>query len=79
MAEKQEAAFEENLALLESIVSQLESGELSLDESLKVFEQGIKLTRLCQSSLAEAEQKVEILMNQNGKESLQPFTDQAVE
>lgn len=53
--------FEKSLQELESLVSQLEEGELSLEESLTAFENGIKLTRECQQHLAEAEQKVALL------------------
>ncbi len=53
--------FEATLHELESLVEQMEQGELSLEDSLKSFEKGIKLTRECQSALSEAEQKVEIL------------------
>ncbi|TXR54288.1 exodeoxyribonuclease VII small subunit [Reinekea thalattae] len=79
MASQKTAPFEENLASLEAIVNQLESGELSLDESLKQFEQGIALTRSCQESLAKAEQKVQILMSKDNQESLQDFEDLADE
>lgn len=48
---------------LERVVEQLESGELSLDKSLKQFEKGVKLSRDCQAALSDAEQKVQILMN----------------
>ena len=48
------------------LVEQLESGELSLEEALKQFERGVKLTRECQTALKEAEQKVEILVNRMG-------------
>ncbi|AOE50651.1 exodeoxyribonuclease VII small subunit [Kangiella sediminilitoris] len=54
--------FETQLEELESIVEQLETGELPLEESLKVFEKGVKLSRQCQQLLSEAEQKVTILM-----------------
>lgn len=59
--------FEQQLSELESIVDQLESGELPLDKALAVFEKGVKLSRQCQQLLSEAEQKVTILMN--GQES----------
>jgi exodeoxyribonuclease VII small subunit len=79
MAAKKPMPFEESLTALESIVAQLESGELSLEESLKQFEQGIALTRSCQESLAAAEQKVQVLMSKNGEESLQAFQDDDTE
>lgn len=51
-------SFEQSIQSLESIVSQLEKGELTLDEALKQFETGIKLARQCQKALKEAEKKV---------------------
>ena len=54
--------LEKSLEELEALVERLESGELSLQQSLKEFERGIKLTRMCQTALKEAEQKVEILL-----------------
>ena len=59
--------FEESLASLEAIVSSMEDGELSLEESLQAFEKGIRLTRECQSALQKAEQKVQVLMSENGE------------
>ena len=59
---RQAVDFEKALADLETQVQRLESGELSLEEALAAFETGIKLTRDCQSALAEAEQKVQLLM-----------------
>jgi len=54
--------FEESLKKLEDIVNKLEGGDLALEESLKLFEEGIKLSRLCTKQLEEAERKVEILL-----------------
>jgi exodeoxyribonuclease VII small subunit len=68
--------FEDALQELEQLVEQMEQGELSLEESLKSFERGIKLTRTCQTALQEAEQKVQILLEKNGEQSLEPFTDE---
>lgn len=65
--------FEENLTELETIVNQLESNQLSLDDALKAFEKGVKLSQSCQSVLTQAEQKVQILLQQQGNESLEPF------
>ena len=59
--------FEKTLAELEQLVKRMESGELSLEDSLTAFETGIKLTRECQQSLLAAEQKVQILLEENGK------------
>lgn len=67
--------FEASLAELETLVERMEQGELPLEESLKQFEQGIKLTRACQQALQEAEQKVQVLLEKDGKEQLQPFTE----
>lgn len=54
--------LEKSLAELESIVEQLESGELPLDKSLKEFERGVRLSRECQGALKDAEQRVQVLM-----------------
>jgi len=56
--------FEDNLNRLEAIVKKMESGELSLEDSLKTFEEGIKLYRLCTQKLEEAERRVDILLQQ---------------
>ena len=69
MASKQqpEFNFEEALEELERLVSSMEEGELSLEDSMKAFEKGIKLTRECQTALQKAEQKVQILLNESGE------------
>ncbi|MBW2147673.1 MAG: exodeoxyribonuclease VII small subunit [Deltaproteobacteria bacterium] len=59
---KNHESFEEALEKLEAIVHQMDRGELTLDESLKAFEEGVRLSRLCISMLDEAEAKVEALM-----------------
>ena len=74
--EKKAVDFEQQLASLEGLVESLESGELSIEESLKSFEQGIKLARDCQAALKSAEQKVEVLMRQGDELVSQPFEDQ---
>lgn len=61
---------------LEKLVEQMERGDISLEESLKSFERGIKLTRTCQQALQDAEQKVHILLEKNGQQTLEPFTDE---
>ena len=68
MAKKETAGFDFENALeqLEELVSSMEEGELSLEESLQAFEKGIKLTRECQTALKKAEQKVKVLINENG-------------
>lgn len=75
-ASKQTPDFEQSLAALEALVARMEKGELSLEESLKAFEQGIKLTRECQARLSEAEQRVQILLEQDGQVTLTPFEGQ---
>jgi len=65
--------FETALAELEALVAKMEQGDLSLDESLKQFERGVQLTRACQQALQEAEQKVQILLEKDGKVSLEAF------
>lgn len=69
MAAKQQSEFnfEEALQELERLVSSMEEGELSLEDSMKAFEKGIKLTRECQTALQKAEQKVQILLNESGE------------
>lgn len=56
-----EVPFEEALRQLEAIVSRLETGDLQLDEALSVFEEGVRLTKLCSQRLNEAERRVSIL------------------
>ena len=60
--------FEASLARLEELVDEMENGELSLEASLKTFEEGIRLTRECQQALKEAEQKVSLLVEKNGEQ-----------
>jgi exodeoxyribonuclease VII small subunit len=66
-------AFEKALQELETLVEQMEQGELSLEESLAHFEKGVQLSRACQQALRDAEQKVEILMQKNAQEDTVPF------
>lgn len=61
---------------LEKLVEQMERGDLSLEDALKAFERGIKLTRTCQQALQDAEQKVQILLENNGQPTLEPFNDE---
>lgn len=67
--------FEQSLEELEVLVEEMESGELSLEDSLAAFERGIKLTRECQSSLQAAEQRVQKLISENGQLVESPFDD----
>ncbi len=75
MAARKKAAldFEQSLTDLQSLVERLENGELSLEDSLTAFEQGVRLTRDCQAALAQAEQKVQILMERDGELEEAPF------
>ena len=62
-SKKKPIDVEKSMAELEKIVEQLETGELSLDKSLKQFERGVRLSRECQAALSEAEQKVQLLLD----------------
>ena len=73
MSAKKTINLEKALTDLEEIVEELESGDLPLEKAMKKFEEGIKLTRNCQTALKEAEQKVEILLKSAGGESLEEF------
>ena len=66
--------FEKTLARLEEVVRKLESPQLSLDDAMKLFEEGVALSRECQKQLEEAEGKVEILLKKaDGKITAEPF------
>lgn len=67
--------FEQAMARLEAIVGELEKGDLPLDESLKIFEEGIRLSKNCLKVLEEAEHKIEVLVqDKNGKRQLRAFS-----
>jgi exodeoxyribonuclease VII small subunit len=68
-----EKKFEKALEELEEIVKKMEAGDLSLDESLKAFEEGIRLSRICADRLDEAERKVEILLREDDTLKTKPF------
>lgn len=76
-----EIKFEKALKRLEEIVEELEKGELDLDRSLQIFEEGIKMSRICSKKLQEAEKKIEILTkDESGKlkaELFEPSEDEA--
>ena len=66
--------FESSLEELERIVRELERGDLPLEKSLELFEQGVKLSRECQERLSQAERRIEILMRDNqGRPAVRPF------
>ena len=73
MKRKNPLNFEANLGELERLVERMERGDLSLEDSLKQFEQGIQLVRACQQALQTAEQKVQILMRDEPDERLGDF------
>ena len=65
MADKKSYPFEEALEKLSGLVEKMEKGDLTLEESLKTFEEGIKLSKECQKALADAEEKVKLLLQEN--------------
>ena len=73
MSSTKKFILEKSLADLEDLVEELESGDLPLEKAMKKFEEGIKLTRGCQTALKEAEQKVEILLKSAGGDDLEDF------
>ena len=70
---QQQLSFEQGLKQLEGIVERLESGDLSLEESLQLFEKGMKLSQGCRAMLEEAETKVEVLMKKGRERKAEPF------
>ena len=80
MAETKELKFEETLKGLEKIVEELEKGSLSLDVSLKKYEEGVKLAQQLSKRLEQAQKRVEVLMRAaDGKLEAKPFADEAEE
>ena len=73
MAAKKNYPFETSLEKLEKLVEQMEDGDLTLEDSLKNFEEGIRLTRECQQALAAAEQQVKLLIEENGQVTASDF------
>ncbi len=77
MTAKKPIDLEKSLSGLEALVEELEGGKLPLDKAMQKFEEGVKLTRECQTALRDAEQKVEILLQQaDGEEALRDFDPQ---
>ncbi|MGH8112358.1 MAG: exodeoxyribonuclease VII small subunit [Rhodanobacteraceae bacterium] len=68
------AQFEQSLTELEALVARMESGELSLDASLRSFERGVALYRSCQAALEQADARVKLLLDPEHPESAQPFS-----
>lgn len=73
---KEKPEFEDDLKKLQKIVEELSSGKLTLGESLKRYEEGVRIAQSCASILAEAERKVELLMKKEGKFSSENFGDE---
>jgi len=76
---KEKPVFEEDLKRLQKIVEELAGGKITLGESLKKYEEGVKIAQSCSQTLAEAQRKVELLMKKDGKFSLEKFDDSDVE
>ncbi len=72
---KEKPAFEDDLKKLQKIVEDLSSGKLTLGESLKKYEEGVKIAQSCSVTLTDAQRKVELLMKKEGKFSLEKFDD----
>lgn len=72
-ARKKKLDFETAVAELETLVDRLEQGDVSLEESLKLYEKGVLLSRDCQQQLTEAEQKVQMLLEQSDQSTLVDF------
>jgi exodeoxyribonuclease VII small subunit len=70
---KKTVDFEQSLKALEELVNRMEQGDMSLEESLEAFQKGISLTRECQTRLAEAEQQVNLLIEENDQFRLEAF------
>jgi len=70
---KDKDKFEDALGRLEEIVRKMETGDMTLEESLKAFEEGIKLARLCAKKLDDAERRVDILLQQEDGMAVKPF------
>lgn len=74
--QEQARSFEASLEALERIVQQLESGDLPLEKSLELFEQGVRLSRECQERLSQAERRIEVLLRDNqGRPVVSTFTE----
>ncbi len=71
-----EKKFEEAMKELENIVEKLESGNVPLEESIELFEKGMELAKICSTKLEGVEQKIELLMEKNGKAEKVPFEDE---
>ena len=73
MARRKKLDYEASIAELETLVERLEQGDISLEESLKLYESGVLITRDCQEALSQAEQKVQMLLQQSDQTNLVDF------
>ena len=73
MVRRKKLDYEASITELESLVERLEQGDLSLEESLKLYESGVLLTRDCQEALSQAEQKVQLLLQQSDQANIVDF------
>ncbi|MDG1731473.1 MAG: exodeoxyribonuclease VII small subunit [Thalassotalea sp.] len=73
MQKPENISFEQSINELESIVNDLEQGDLSLEDSMTLFERGLNLSQASQEKLSQAEQKIQILLNKDGSSELQDF------
>ncbi len=76
---KEKQTFEDDFKRLQKIVEELASGRLTLGESLKKYEEGIRLAQSCSAMLSDAQRKVELLMKKDGKYALEKFEDSSTE
>lgn len=76
---KDKSTFEEDLKKLQKIVEELAAGKVTLGESLKKYEEGIRIAQSCSQTLSDAQRKVELLMKKDGKLSLDKFDDSDTE
>jgi len=76
---KEKQSLENDIKRLQQIVEELANGKLTLGESLKKYEEGIKLAQSCSAALNDAQRKVELLMKKDGKYSLEKFEDSSMQ
>lgn len=79
MADKLEMSFEEAMNQLETIVNQLEHGDVPLEKAIDLFQQGMQLSQLCGQKLAQVERKIEMIVEEDGEMRKQPFIPQTEE
>ncbi len=76
MSKKEELSFEELMVKLEDITNKLENEKLSLDESVKLFEEGMEISKECNNKLEDAEKKITILINENNEIKEEDFNSE---